>query len=50
LTINTIIKKIFWEKTNIDSFENLLHIVFFITLIVLSLFIWYNDIEKIINR
>jgi regulator of sigma E protease len=50
LTINTILKKIFWEKVKLDNFENLIHIIFFIILIVLSVLIWYNDIEKIINR
>ena len=50
LTINTIFKKLFWNKIKLDNFENLLHMIFFITLIALSLLIWYNDIEKIINR
>lgn len=50
LTINTIIKKIFKGKIDTNNFENLLHIIFFIILIVLSLLIWYNDVDKIINR
>lgn len=50
LTINTILNKIFKWKVNMDKFENSLHIIFFISLIALSIFIWYNDVEKIINR
>lgn len=50
LTINTFINKIFKNKVNTDKFENLIHLFFFIVLIALSLLIWYNDIEKIINR
>lgn len=50
LTINTIMKKVSKGKISTDKFENFLHIIFFITLIALSLLIWYNDIEKIINR
>jgi regulator of sigma E protease len=50
LSINTLIKKIFWNKIWTDNFENSIHIFFFIILIALSIVIWYNDIEKIINR
>jgi len=50
LTINTILKQIFWEKIQTENFENLVHILFFIILIALSILIWYNDIIKIINR
>ncbi len=50
LTINTILKKIFWDKIKTDNFENLVHVLFFIILIALSILIWYNDIMKIINR
>jgi len=50
ITINTFLKKIFGEKFNIDNFENLLHITFFIILIALSLIIWYNDTSNILNR
>ena len=50
LTINTILRKLFWNKIKLDNFENFIHVIFFIILIALSLFIWYNDIEKIINR
>lgn len=50
LTINTFIKKLFWNKINTNNFENSIHIIFFMILIALSLFIWYNDIRNIINR
>ena len=50
LTINTILKQIFWDKINTEKFENLIHVLFFIILIALSILIWYNDIIKIINR
>lgn len=50
LTINTFISKISKEKINLVIFENAIHILFFIILIALSLVIWYNDIDKIINR
>ncbi len=50
LTINTIFQKIFWNKIKTETFENLIHLTFFIILIALSILIWYNDIIKIINR
>ncbi len=50
ISINTFLKKIFWEKININYFENIIHLLFFIILIALSLIIWYNDIINIINR
>ncbi len=50
LTINTILQKIFWDKIKIENFENLVHLLFFIILIALSILIWYNDIIKIIHR
>lgn len=50
LTINTLIKKLSKNKFSIQNFENFLHIIFFIILIALSILIWYNDIEKIINK
>lgn len=48
--INGIIQKIFWKKAINEKFEWWLHIGFFIFLIVLSLLIAYNDINKIINN
>ena len=50
IVINWIIQKIFWKKIIAQNLENLIHISFFIILIVLSIFIWYNDINKIISR
>ena len=50
LTINTFIKKFFWNKINTNNFENSIHIIFFIILIALSLFIWYNDVINTVNR
>jgi regulator of sigma E protease len=50
IVINWIILKIFWRKFLNQNIENLIHISFFILLIVLSIFIWYNDVNKIINR
>lgn len=50
ITINSIIKKIFWKKAISDNLEGMLHVGFFILLIVLSIIIAYNDINKIINN
>lgn len=50
LSISTLLKKIFWNKINTNYFENILHLLFFIILIGLSLIIWYNDISNIISR
>ncbi len=50
ITINTFLKKIFWDKINTNNFENIVHLIFFIILIALSLIVWYNDIINIINR
>jgi regulator of sigma E protease len=50
IVINWIILKIFWKKFINQNTENLIHISFFILLIVLSLLIWYNDVNKIISR
>jgi hypothetical protein len=44
------LKKIFWDKINTNYFENIVHLLFFIILIALSLIIWYNDVINIINR
>lgn len=50
ITINSIIKKIFWKKAISDTLEWLLHMWFFIAIIILSIFIAYNDITKIITN
>ena len=50
ISINSFLKNIFWDKINTNNFENILHLLFFIILIALSLIIWYNDVINIINR
>jgi regulator of sigma E protease len=49
ITINGIIKKLFWRKAIHAGIENIIHVSFFILLIALSILIAYNDIIKIIN-
>lgn len=49
ININGLIKKIFWFKIVPEAAEQILHIWFFILLIVLSVFVAYNDVNKIIN-
>lgn len=50
ITINSIIKKIFGKKAISENLEWILHVWFFIILILLSILIAYNDINKIINN
>ena len=50
ITINGLIKKIFWRKAISENTEWFIHIWFFVLLIALSLIIAYNDINKIIIR
>jgi membrane-associated protease RseP (regulator of RpoE activity) len=50
ITINGLIKKIFWRKAISEKTEWYIHVWFFIVLIALSLLIAYNDISKIIIR
>lgn len=50
ITINGLIKKIFWKKVINEQTEWLIHVWFFIFLIALSLLIGYNDILKIISK
>ena len=50
ITINGLIKKIFWRKAINEKTEWFIHLWFFILLIALSLIIAYNDINKIIIR
>jgi len=47
ITINSIIKKIFWKKAINQNIENIIHFSFFVLLIALSLIIAYNDLNKI---
>ncbi len=50
ITVNGLIKKIFWRKAISEKTEWYIHVWFFILLIALSLLIAYNDISKIIIR
>jgi regulator of sigma E protease len=50
LTINIIVEKLSFWKINIFYIENFIHLIFFIILIALSFFIWYNDIVNIIYK
>lgn len=47
IIINWLVKSIFWRKFIGDTFEWLMHLLFFVVLIALSLIIWYNDVTKI---
>lgn len=49
ISVNTIVKKIFWVKIISDWLESFIHVAFFALLIILSFFIAYNDITKLIN-
>ena len=50
ITMNWLIHKVFWKKIINEQTEGLIHLLFFIVLIALSLLIWYNDVIKIIDR
>lgn len=50
LWIRTALEKIFWKQTVFTNIENLIHVIFFITLIALSILIAYNDILNISSR
>lgn len=47
IIINWLVKAIFWRKFIGETFEWLIHLLFFVILIALSLLIWYNDVTKI---
>jgi regulator of sigma E protease len=49
IILNSILQKIFWRNIN-QNIEAIIHAIFFISLIALSLVIGYNDIIKIINN
>ncbi len=49
ITLNGIIEKLFWRKAINANIENLIHVLFFIFLIALSLLIAYNDIMKLVS-
>ncbi len=50
ITINGTIEKIFWKKLISAIWENIIHMWFFVLLIILSILIAYNDITKIIGN
>lgn len=50
ITINSILMRIIWKKAITPNVENFIHFSFFVVLILLSLFIWYNDVTKILDR
>lgn len=50
ITINGLIKRIFWKKAISDKTEWIIHVWFFMLLIALSIIIAYNDINKIISQ
>lgn len=50
ITVNWLIQKIFWKKIISDKTEWIIHVLFFILLIALSLIIAYNDLSKIFNN
>ncbi|MDD3793676.1 MAG: site-2 protease family protein [Candidatus Gracilibacteria bacterium] len=50
ITINSILKKIFGKKIINGKTEAIIHFSFFVLLIILSIFIAYNDIIKIISN
>ena len=49
ISINAFVRKIFWRKAINDRLEWMIHVGFFIFLILLSILIAYNDILKIYN-
>jgi len=50
IVINWLLIKVFWRKIISTNTENIIHVIFFIILIALSLLIWYNDIDKILSK
>lgn len=50
ITVNWLIKKIFWRKAISEKVESIVHFWFFVLLIALSLIIAYNDINNIISK
>ena len=50
ILINGLIIKVFWKKAVSANIEWIIHALFFVLLIALSLIIAYNDVIKIINN
>lgn len=49
ISINAAIRKIFWKQAISANIENIIHLSFFVILIILSILIAYNDILKILQ-
>ena len=49
ILINGVILRIFWKRAISQNLETMIHVWFLIFLIALSIFIWYNDLNKILN-
>jgi len=49
IALNSFGKKVFGKKAMSENLENIIHVWFFVLLIVLSILIAYNDILKILN-
>jgi len=50
ININSFIKMIFWKKAINEKTEWIIHLLFFVFLIALSIIIGYNDVVNIINK
>ncbi len=50
VVINGLVWRLFGRKLFSQNLESIIHFIFFIILIALSIFIWYNDVIKIINK
>lgn len=50
IVINGTIQRIFWKKAINEKLEWIIHVMFFLFLIALSILIAYNDVVKIITR
>lgn len=50
ITINWLLKKLFGKKIISGKTEAIIHFSFFVLLIILSIFIAYNDVNKIISN
>jgi membrane-associated protease RseP (regulator of RpoE activity) len=49
ILVNSMIEKIFGKKVISEKSETILHLIFFVILIILSIIIAYNDISKIVK-
>lgn len=49
ISLNSFMKSIFWKKAIPENIEAIIHVWFFVLLIILSILIAYNDILKILQ-